>query len=52
LVRALRPLGSWYVAARYPDVNEAAPERADVEIALQTAHALRRSVRELDPFED
>lgn len=52
VVRALRPLGSWYVAARYPDADEAAPGRTEVEVALQTAHALRRSVRELDPFAD
>jgi HEPN domain-containing protein len=50
IVGALRPLGSWYVAAGYPDVEETAPGRAEVESALQTAHALRRSVRELDPF--
>ena len=50
LVSALRPLSPWYVIARYPDVDEAEPGPAAIEAAFDMASALRRRVRELDPF--
>lgn len=47
---ALRPLTSWYLIGRYPDVDAGEPTRGDIESALEDLHQFRGRVRALDPY--
>jgi HEPN domain-containing protein len=46
----IRPVNAWYVAARYPDVEqERRPTATDVSAALKRARQLWEQARSLDP---